>query len=75
MFIKKIQITNGEVAGTDIMLGIYKNNDLITFVTLPTGNITTTISGLNHLIQTNDYITVNVVAGFGKNLTMTMFNI
>lgn len=72
--ITKVQITNGETAGVDIMLGLYKNNDLITFLTLPSGNITTTINGINHLIQTNDYITVNVVAGSGKNLMMTLFN-
>jgi hypothetical protein len=72
--ITKVQITNGEIASTDIMIGIYKNNDLITFLTLPVGNVTTTITGLNHYIQNNDYITVNVVAGSGKNLMMTLFN-
>jgi hypothetical protein len=72
--ITKVQITNGEVAGVDIMLGLYKNNELITFLTLPSGNISTTITGLSFYIQTNDYITVNVVAGAGKNLMMTIFD-
>lgn len=72
--ITKVQITNGEIASTNIMIGIYKNNDLITFLTLPVGSVTTTITGLNHYIQNNDYITVNVVAGSGKNLMMTLFN-
>ena len=72
--ITKVQITNGGVAGVDIMLGLYKNNELITFLTLPSGNITITITGINHLIQTNDYITVNVVSGSGKNLMMTIFD-
>ena len=72
--ITRAQITNGETAGVDIMLGLYKNNDLITFLTLPAGKLTTVIAGINHLIQTNDYITVNVVSGSGKNLMMTLFN-
>lgn len=72
--IRRIQITNGEVAGVDIMLGLYKNNDLIIFVTLPAGNVTTTITGLSYYIQTNDFITVNVVAGSGKNLMMSIFD-
>jgi hypothetical protein len=49
--ITKVQITNGEIASTNIMIGIYKNNDLITFLTLPVGSVTTTITGLNHYIQ------------------------
>jgi hypothetical protein len=72
--ITRVQITNGETAGVDIMLGLYKNNDLITFLTLPAGSITKTITDINHLIQTNDYITVNVVSGSGKNLMMTIFD-
>ena len=74
-FIKKVQITNGETAGVDIMLGLYRNNDLLTFLTLPSGYTTTTVTGLNLEIRNNDYITVNVVAGAGKNLMMTMFDI
>jgi hypothetical protein len=70
----KIQITNGEIASSDIMLGLYKNNELITFVTLPSGSVSTTITGLSYYIQTNDFITVNVVAGAGKNLMMTLFD-
>ena len=72
--ITRVQITNGETAGVDIMLGLYKNNELITFLTLPSGDISKTITGINHLIQINDYITVNVVSGSGKNLMMTIFD-
>jgi len=74
-FIKKIQVTNGETAGVDIMLGLYRNSELLTFLTLPAGLITSTITGLNLEIRNNDYITVNVVAGAGKNLMMTMFDV
>ena len=47
----------------------------MTFLTLPVGLTTTTVTGLNLEIRPNDYITVNVVSGSGKNLMMTMFNV
>ena len=73
--IKSVQITNGEIAGVDIMLGLYRNNDFLTFLTLPRGSQSTVISGLSLDINTNDYITVNVVAGSGKNLNMVLLSI
>jgi len=73
--IKSVQITNGTVAGTDIMLGLYRNNDFMSFFTLPTGLQTTKITGLSIDINTNDYITVNVVAGSGRNLNMVLLSI
>ena len=73
--ITSAQITNGTVAGSDIMLGLYRNRVFMTFLTLPTGQQTTIISGLNISINTNDYITVNVVSGSGKNLTLVLLSI
>lgn len=73
--IRSVQITNGAVAGVDIMLGLYRNNDFLSFLTLPAGYQTTRITNLSIDINTNDYITVNVVAGSGKNLTMTLLSI
>lgn len=73
--IKSIQITNGTVAGVDIMLGLYRNTDFMGFFTLPQGLQTTRITGLDLLINTNDYITVNVVAGNGRNLNMVLLSV
>lgn len=72
--ITRVQITNSTVAGSDIMLGLYRNNVFLEFFTLPTGQQSVTISGVNISINTNDYITVNVVAGSGKNLTMVLLS-
>lgn len=72
--ITRVQITNSGVAGSDIMLGLYRNNVFLEFFTLPTGQQSVVISGVNISINTNDYITVNVVAGSGKNLTMVLLS-
>jgi hypothetical protein len=61
--------------GSDLMVGLYRNNELLNFFTIPAGNYTYKYSGLNYTINTNDYVTVNVVAGSGENFSMGLFNI
>jgi len=73
--ITSVQITNGTVAGSDIMLALYRNQVFMEFFTLPAGQQSRVISGLSISINTNDYITVNVVAGTGKNLTLVLLSI
>lgn len=72
--IRTVQLTNGGLALTDIMLGLYRNNELLSFFTLGAGKISSTIGNLNYSINSNDYITVNVVSGSGKNFTMTLLS-
>jgi hypothetical protein len=72
--ITKLQITNGEPAKVDITLGLYKNNNLLTYITLSSGLISYMLTGLNFSISINDYITVNVIAGYGKNMSLTLLN-
>ena len=73
--VKSVQLTNGRAVGTDLMVGLYRNNELLNFFTIPAGNYTYKYSGLNYAINTNDYLTVNVVAGSGENFSMGLFNI
>ncbi len=73
--IRSVQLTNGRAVGADLMVGLYRNNDLLNFFTIPAGNYTYKYSGLNYTINTNDYLTVNVVAGSGENFSMGLFNI
>jgi hypothetical protein len=73
--ITRIQITNGYIPGNDIVLGLYRNQELVSFYTLPAGTQNTLISGLSVIINTNDYITVNVVSGSGRNLTMVLLSV
>jgi hypothetical protein len=73
--VRSVQLTNGKAVGSDLMVGLYRNNDLLNFFTIPAGNYTYKYSGLNYTINTNDYLTVNVVSGSGENFSMGLFNI
>jgi hypothetical protein len=74
--IRSLQLTNGiGRVGMDLMIGLYRNNDLLGFYSIPAGQITQKYTGLSHNITTNDYITVNVAAGAGGNFSMTMFSV
>jgi len=73
--VKSVQLTNSKAVGTDLMVGLYRNNELLNFFTIPAGNYTYKYTGLNYTINTNDYLTVNVVAGSGENFSMGLFNI
>jgi len=73
--IRSILLTNSKAVATDLMVGLYRNNELLNFFTIPAGNYTRKYTGLNYIISTNDYLTVNVVAGSGENFSMGLFNI
>jgi hypothetical protein len=74
--IRSLQLTNGTgIVGMDLMVGLYRNNDLLGFYSIPAGQITQKYTGLSHNITTNDYITVNVAAGSGGNFSMSMFGV
>jgi hypothetical protein len=70
--IRSVQLTNSQRVGTDLMIGLYRNNDLLNFFTIPAGEFTAKYTGLNYTITTNDYITVNVVAGSGINFSLAL---
>lgn len=73
--LRSVQLTNGTITLNELIVGLYRNGDLLSFFTLPVGKITTTITNLNHTLSPNDYITVNVVAGQGKNFTLSLISI
>jgi hypothetical protein len=73
--IRTVQLTNGKRVGADLMVGLYRNNDLLSFFTIPAGSITYTYSSLNYVININDYLTVNVVAGNGINFSLGLYNV
>jgi hypothetical protein len=70
--IKSVQLTTGARVGTDLMIGLYRNGDLLNFFTLHAGRFTTTITGLNYQITINDVLTVNVIAGSATNLALAL---
>lgn len=73
--IRSVQLTNGRGPVTvDLMVGLYRNNDLLNFFTIPAGNITKKYADLEYFITPGDYITVNIVSGCGQNFSMALFN-
>lgn len=74
-YIKSVQLTNSQPVGTDLTIGLYRNNELLGFYSIPAGQITATYSTGNFRITPSDYITVNVVAGQGLNFSLVLLNI
>jgi hypothetical protein len=73
--VRSVQMTNGQAVGTDLMMGLYRNNELLNFFTLSAGRYTANYSGLAHRITPNDYLSVNAVSGSGMNFSMALLNI
>ena len=73
--IRSVQLTNGQPVAGDLMVGLYRNTDLLNFFTIPSGNYSASYSGLGYVVNTNDYFTVSVVAGSGINFSMALLNI
>ena len=73
--IRSVQLVNGIGAvGADLMVGLYRNNELLNFFTIPAGNIAKKYTNLDYFITPSDYISVNVVSGQGGNFNMVLFN-
>ena len=72
--IRSVILTNSSIVPNDLMVGLYRNNELLNFFTIPSGYFTYTYSNLNFVLNTNDYVTVNVVAGSGANFSLSLYN-
>lgn len=73
--VRSVRLTNGKAVGVDLIVGLYRNGTLLNFFTLPAGYFTYAYGSLEYAINTNDYLTVNVVGGQGLNFSMALFNI
>lgn len=73
--IKSITLTVGNILQSDLIVGLYRNNEFLQFFTISSGTTYAKYTGLNYIIQVNESYTVNVVAGNGTNLAMALFNI
>lgn len=69
-----VQLNVGQIVTQDLMVGLYRNGELLNFFTIPTGKFSAKYNGFSYTITTNDYITVNVVAGQGVNLSMALLS-
>lgn len=65
-------LTNGRPVSGDLMVGLYKNSDLISFFTIPAGQMTARYNNLQYQLTTSDIVSVNVVAGNGENFSLAL---
>lgn len=69
-----VQMTVGQIQTNDLTVGLVKNNIVIQYFTVPTGQFTSTYSNLNIEILPSDYLTVNVIAGSSSNLSVALIH-
>jgi hypothetical protein len=74
-YIRSVQLTNSTSVPFDLTVGLYRNNELLSFYTIPAGQITARYNADNYRITSSDYITVNVVAGQGSNFSLVLLNV
>jgi hypothetical protein len=72
--IRSVRLTNGGPVDRNLTAGLYKNDVLLQYFTLPMGQFTVKYSDLNYAIITTDYIKVSIIEGIGSNFSMTLFN-
>jgi len=73
--VRSVLLTNGTILMSDLIAGLYRNNELLGFYTIKTGTFKAKYSGLNFRITVDDYITVSVVSGQGLNFSLALLNV
>ena len=69
-----IQLTVGLTQTNDLTIGLYKNNILLDYYSIPTGEFTVTYSNLNFALTTSDRITIDIISGSGVNLSIALMH-
>ena len=72
--IRSVRLTNGGPVNRNLTVGLYKNDSLLQYFTLPLGQFTVKYSDLSYAINNTDYLKVGVIEGIGSNFSLTLFN-
>ena len=72
--ITTIQLTVGQPQVMDLLIGLYKNQTLLSYFTIAAGQFTNTYSNVSYEITPLDYLTVNVITGTGLNLSVALIH-
>jgi len=73
--LRSVNISVGSGSTSDIMAGLYRNNSLISFFTLPAGYQNLWINSPITTLYVNDRLTVSIETGQGLNFSMELLNI
>jgi hypothetical protein len=73
--IKSVILSVDVPSSTAITAMLYRNQSYVDSFVIPAGTYTSKYTGLNYIIQPNEFYTVSVVSGAGKNLSMGLYNV
>jgi hypothetical protein len=71
--IKRVQLTNSQMATTNIVVGFYVDEQIVQIFTLNVGTYSNTVTGLNIFVRSSSYITVGILSGTIYNFSMGLF--
>ncbi len=72
--IRSAIISTGAMATQDIMAGLYRNGEFVSFFIIPAGQYSNTYNDINISILATEFYTVNIVGGQGTNLSLALYN-
>ena len=72
--IGSVRATNSTIVDRNLTAALYKNDVLLQYFTLSTGQFTTKYEGLSHAITTSDVLKVSIIEGIGSNFSLTLFS-
>ena len=73
--IRSVVLTVGFPIYQDLMVGLYRNGEFVSFFTVRAGQFTATYTNLAYTILPSEFYTVSVVAGSATNFSMALYNI
>jgi hypothetical protein len=72
--IGSVRVTNSAVVDRNITAALYKNDSLLQYFILPTGQFTVKYESLNYPITSSDVLKVSIIEGIGSNFSLTLFS-
>jgi hypothetical protein len=72
--IKSAIISTGSMATQDIVAGLYRSGEFVSFFIIPAGQYYAKYTNLNISILPSEFYTVNMVGGQGTNLSLALYN-
>lgn len=73
--IRTVILSTAKPVTENLLVGLYRNNEFVQYFNISPGLNYASFTNLTIPIQPNESYTVNIVTGYGSNLSMALFNI
>lgn len=73
--IRTVILSTAKSVTENLLVGLYRNNEFVQYFNISPGLNYASFTNLTIPIQPNESYTVNIVTGYGSNLSMALFNI